>query len=234
MKYAIKQFIPLITLILIIGIIYITNTHHIFTINWLKEKEISLSHYAKIHPFLSQLLYLVVYIISVTLVIPDSTILTLLGAMIFPFPEGLVLALFSETVGALLFFYIVHTAFGAIIMQKEHMFLKKLRKGFRHHSTSYLLFLRLSHIIPFWLTNTAAAYFRIPFWTFIWTTFVGVIPITYVIANAGHSLSKAFSENQVFTFEDIFTLQIKLALLAIGILALCPILFKKFVKKKNN
>lgn len=232
MSKNVKRLIPFAILIILILIVYLTNVHHVFSIEWLQKERATLTSYAKEHPFLSAIIYLGIYIASVALVIPDSTILTLLGGIIFPHPEALILAVLSETLGSTIFFAIFFTTFGAPIMQKEHIFISSLRNKFEKNRISYLLFLRISHVIPFWLTNIAAAYFRVKYWTFMWTTFVGVIPITFVIANAGHSLSKAFDENRIMSMSDIFTPQVKLALLILGILSLSPIVLKSYIHKK--
>ena len=152
--------------------------------------------------------------------------------MIFPYEEAFLLAIASETMGATLFFAIFRSTFGTPLLEKEHGILKKLRRGCTKHRISYLLFLRISHVVPFWLTNLGAAYFKIKHWTFIWTTFLGLIPVTYVVANAGHSLSIAFAEHRIRNLTDIFTPQVKVALFALGVLALCPIVLKKFIRKK--
>lgn len=232
MSKNVKRLIPFAILVILILIVYLSNVHHIFSIEWLQKERNTLTNYAKEHPFLSAIIYLGIYTASVVLVIPDSTILTLLGGIVFPHPEALILAVLSETMGSTIFFAIFFTTFRAPIMQKEHIFISSLRKKFEKNRISYLLFLRISHVIPFWLTNVAAAYFRVKYWTFVWTTFVGVIPFTYIIANAGHSLSKAFDENKVMTLADIFTFQVKLALLILGILALSPIVYKRYIHKK--
>lgn len=153
--------------------------------------------------------------------------------MIFPLPEALLLATFSEVTGATIFFAVFHTLFGTTFVKRERKFFSKLRRGFKNHSASYLLFLRISHVVPFWITNTAAAYFKVPYWTFIWTTLVGVIPITYIVAEAGYSLGNVIAMDQKLSLSDIFTPQVKIALLVIGIIALVPILVKKWMKKRK-
>ncbi|NGX59768.1 MAG: hypothetical protein KR126chlam3_00925 [Chlamydiae bacterium] len=233
MRKRIKKLLPFVILILLIVIVYMTNIYHYFNIEWIQKKELLLVDYARARPILAPLIYLGIYIVSVTLVIPDSTILTLIGAMIFPRPEGLILAVISETVGATIFFTIFQTVFGESLILREHILLRRLRKGFKKYSVSYLLFLRISHIVPFWFTNIAAAYFSVKYWTFVWTTLIGVIPLTFIIANAGHSLSRAFAENRVMTVSDIFTIQVKIALIVIGILALSPVVYKKWIVKKK-
>lgn len=233
MPKKIRQLLPFAILVILIVIVYLTNIHHSLTLENIRNQEQRLHEYVHQHPFLSPLIFIGFYILSVCLVIPDSTILSLLGGLIFPLPLAIFYTVLSETVGATLFFSIFQNVFGKTIIQKERPFINRLRKGFRHHSESYLLFLRLSHIVPFWLTNFSAAYFRVPFWTFVWTTFVGVIPLSYILSDAGHSLSRLFQMPGPITIGDAFTTPMKIALLILGLMALLPIFYKKWIKRKK-
>jgi len=227
----IKHFIPFLILIVLIAVVYFSNIHHEFTLDNLRHYQQKLLEFVQRHPFLSPLIFVSFYIISVCLIIPDSTILTLLGGLVFPLPLAVLYAVFSETVGATIFFAIFHGIFGESLIQRERPFLNKMRKNFVKHNVSYLLFLRLSHILPFWLTNVCAAYFKVRYRTFIWTTLVGVIPLSYLLAEAGHSLSKIFATERSVTLADVFTTPMKTTLFLLGILALFPILYKRWRAK---
>lgn len=233
MNLRVKHIIPFAVLAAAIALVYITNLHEYFTIDMLQKEQKNLLDYLHEYPFLFRIIFILIYVVSVILVIPDSTILTLLGALTFPFWEALLLALSCETLGALAFFAIFHTTFKTPVMRREDKILRKIRKGFSNNTASYLLCLRVSHLIPFWLTNVAAAYFKVRYKTFIWTTFVGVIPYTYIVANAGRSLAKVFAKDQMIEFSDMFTTQVKVALIFLGIVALIPILFKKYLHRKR-
>jgi len=233
MRKKVRQLLPFIILIILMVVVYLTNIHHSLTLENLRMQQERLHSFVHENPFLSPLIFIGFYIVSVCLVLPDSTILTLLGGLVFPLPLAVFYSVFSETIGAILFFGIFHKAFGKSFIERERPFFRKMRKGFRHHGVSYLLFLRLSHIIPFWLTNVGAAYFRIPFWTFAWTTFVGVIPLSAILSEAGHSLSNLFKTQSVVTVSDLFTMPMKIALLSLGILALIPTIYKKWIKRKK-
>ena len=233
MRKNIKRLIPFAILIVLIVLVYVTNLHQVFTLDWLREKERMLFNYVQNYPFLAPLIYIGFYIVSVCLIIPDSTILTLLGGLVFPLPLAISYAVISETVGAAIFFWIFQSTFGSTFLTKERPFIAKLRRGFRRNSKSYLLFLRLSHVVPFWITNVSAAYFKVNYWTFVWTTFVGVIPLSAILADAGNSLSELFMKDQTLKISDIFTTEIKITLLILGILALCPIVYKKFIQRKK-
>jgi uncharacterized membrane protein YdjX (TVP38/TMEM64 family) len=94
------------------------------------------------------------------------------------------------------------------------------------------MFLRLSHVFPFWLTNVCAAYFDIRLRTFIWTCFVGVIPLSVILADAGRSLQMLFAKNRYLSISDIFTPEIKLAFIVAGLIALAPIIYQKIRGRK--
>ncbi len=228
-----KRLIPFAVLILLIVLVYLTNAHEKFTIDWLGSEQRHLVSYAQDHPVTSVLIYMGIYIFSVCLVIPDSTIMTLLGGLVFPLPLAIFYAVASETIGATIFFWIFQSAFCTPLLKRERPIVSRFRSGFHKNEVSYLLFLRISHVLPFWCTNIAAAYFRVNYWTFIWATFVGVIPLTAILSYAGNSLSVLFQQNTKLKLSDIFTPEIKVALLALGIIALCPIVYKKFMSRRK-
>ncbi|NGX37542.1 MAG: hypothetical protein K1000chlam2_00698 [Chlamydiae bacterium] len=234
MSRNIKRIIPFVILIALIIVVYLSNVHHKFTLDWLRNEQQTFYAYVQDHPILSSLIFLGIYIASVCLVIPDSTILTLLGGLVFPLPLAIAYSVISETVGATFFFMIFQGIFGERLIKKEKPVLKKVRKKFSKYHVSYLLFLRLSHVIPFWTTNICAAYFRVNYRSFIWTCFVGVLPLSIIMADAGHSLSEVFAKSGPIHISDIFTIPIKIALLAIGLLALSPIVYKKIVERKKR
>jgi uncharacterized membrane protein YdjX (TVP38/TMEM64 family) len=108
-----------------------------------------------------------------------------------------------------------------------------LETKFQANQTYYLLFLRLSHLLPFWVINLIAGVFHVRTSTFLWTTFVGVIPLTLVIAVSGSSLSKYFETHTHFSLKDVFTPEIKIMLIALGCIALLPLAYKKFFQKNK-
>lgn len=233
MRKNILRFLPFALLVVLILIVYLTNVHQHLTLENLRKEESRLLDFVQAHPILSPFIFIAVYTISVVLIIPDSTILTLLGGLVFPLPLAIAYSVISETVGATIFFAIFHGAFSKIVFLRERPFIHKMRKKFDKHASTYLIFLRISHVIPYWLTNFSAAYFRVSYKTFIWTTFVGVIPIMYVLAYAGHSLSDVFAIDKKITISDVFTTQLKISLVLMSLLAFVPILYKKFIKKRK-
>lgn len=228
-----KRLLPFAVLIVMILIVYIADLHNVLSIDWLRQEHLHLKEDVAKHPFLSPLIYMGVYVLSVCLVIPDSTILTLLAGFVFPLPLALLYAVASELIGAVVFFQVFSSVFRLPGLRLDRPFVHKIKKEFRSHPIVYMLFLRVSHIIPFWMTNVVAAYFRVKLWNFTWTTFLGVIPLTYILADAGSSLSKLFAEKTELSVSDIFTVQVKLALIVTGVLFLIPLIYKRFFRRKS-
>ena len=197
----------------------------------LKAQHLKVTAFVSAHPIFSPLIFIGIYIISVLLILPDSTILSLLGGFLFPMPLSILYICLAETLGALLFFLAVRYAFADAVRKIKNRTLAKISKKLQEHDVSYLLFLRLSHVFPFWLINIFAACFQIRTWQFVWTTFVGVLPLAIVFTQGGAGLSKFLKTDEVFTIHALFNTEIKLTLLGLAIVALIPVILEKYRKK---
>lgn len=222
--------IPIGVIFLLILLLLIKEPHHVLTFQTFQQKHELLRNYANTHPFLSALIYIGIYVVSVTLVIPDSTLLCIIAGFLFPLPLALLYALFSETTGAILFFLASQTACKGIIGKKHFQFLNRLRVKFHSHEISYLLFLRFSHLMPFWMINLFAGVLKVELKVFAWTTLVGVLPLTCLLVLGGSGLSKMLATNTHLSMGAFFNTQMKISLVALGLLALLPLLFRR--KKK--
>ncbi|MBS0607394.1 MAG: TVP38/TMEM64 family protein, partial [Verrucomicrobia bacterium] len=80
--------------------------------------------------------------------------------------------------------------------------------------------------------NLAPAVFNVKLRTFVWTTFVGILPGAYVFTQAGEGLGAIFQSQGGLSLDAIFNIKVKIALIALGIFALIPIVVKK-IRGKN-
>ncbi|MBS0629672.1 MAG: VTT domain-containing protein [Verrucomicrobia bacterium] len=226
-----KHLVPFVVLILLMLIVYVTDLHQELSLGRIREYQHKLVEFVQVHQIIAPVIFILFYVFSVCLILPDSTILSLVGGLVFPLPLAIIYIVVAETIGGTIFFAILYNVLEGVKPKKP--FLKKMRQKFQQHQISYLLFLRFSHVLPFWLTNVCAAYFKVSLRTFVWTCFVGVIPLSLILADAGHSLSVLFSENKFLTLTDIFTTEIKIALFVLGLLALAPIVYQNWRKKRK-
>jgi uncharacterized membrane protein YdjX (TVP38/TMEM64 family) len=89
----------------------------------------------------------------------------------------------------------------------------------------YLLFLRISPILPNWFINIASPLVGIPWHTFSLATLFGLIPANYIHIQTGLKLVKlgTEAENSLSNFIGLFFL---------GLLALVPTILKRQCENK--
>lgn len=229
--FSFKNLVLLLVLMLLGILLYIFDTSTHFTLQLLKEKESIIFNWMRLHPFLSALTLFCIYIISSCLFIPAATLLSLIAGIAYPFHYAFALSIFSETIGACIFFLILRFAFTPITLWKKNpYYVKKAEEGFKKNPASYLLFLRFSHFTPTWLITILATLFKSSFWTFTWTTFLGTIPLSYLIVEAGEAIQKGHKASYSFEWTHILDTDTELLFIGFALLALIPIFIKKFVK----
>ena len=226
-----KKFLPLVIIVLLMGVAYFSGLGNHLTYDNLKTHHTTLKAFVGTHPFLTPLIYIGLYIVMAALSLPGGAILSLFGGFLFPQPFSTIYVVIGATIGAALIFLAARSALGEILYKKAGNVFYKMEQGFKDNAISYLFFLRFVPLFPFWVVNLAAAFFRVSFWTYLWTTFIGIAPGSFVFTQAGTGLSAIFETGQAFSLSTIFNIQIRIALIALGIFALIPILIKKFKKK---
>jgi len=198
-------------------------THRATVVNWVDT-----------HYILAPLSYMGIYILSTSLSIPGGIILTLAGGFLFGQPGATIYTVIGASVGATIIFMVAKTALGAILREKARPFLQKMEVGFAKNQISYLLFIRLIPLFPFWLVNVAPALFNVALWTYAWTTFLGIIPGSFVYTQAGAGLGAILDSGEKFSIESLLNIQMKIAMIALGIFALIPIIVKQLRKRRDR
>ncbi len=229
--FSFKTLIPLVIIIVCAIFLYIFGPATHLTLAAFKEKESLIFSWIALHPYISALILSCTYILSICLLLPAVSVLSLVAGIAYPFPYALALSIFSETLGACLFFLILRYAFYPIDLCEKTSYLEKAKEGFKKNPASYLLFLRLSHITPSWLITALAIIFKSSFWTFAWTSFLGTIPMSYLIVEAGETLKKTHKASYSFNWDTLLNTNTKLLFLGFALLALLPIFIKKFIKR---
>jgi uncharacterized membrane protein YdjX (TVP38/TMEM64 family) len=97
----------------------------------------------------------------------------------------------------------------------------------RHNAIGYLLFMRLVPLFPFFMVNIVPALFNIRLFPYIVTTFVGIIPGTFVYANVGRELGT------IETLTDLASVETLIAFSLLGVFALIPTIYKQ-IQARNN
>lgn len=228
----IKRWLPILIIVVLMVAAYATGITKYFSFETLQTYRREWVGLVSEHWLLAPLAYIGLYILVAALSLPVGLFLSLAGGFFFPQPWSTLYIVIGATIGATIVFLAAKTAFGDLLRKKAGPLLQKMETGFQKDAVSYLLFLRLVPLFPFWLVNLAPALFGIRLRTFIWTTFVGIIPGSFVFAQAGTGLGAILDAGGGFSFHSVLNLQVKIALVALGIFALLPILIKRLRKNK--
>ena len=217
------RFAPLALVLLALALGYAFGLHEYFSLEALRRHQTVLRGFVGGHPFSAAAAYGAIYAIAVAISFPGAGILTVLGGFLFGWLAGGALAWAGATSGATAIFLIARTSLGHLLAEKAGPRLQRLRSGFQEEGFSYLLFLRLVPLFPFWMINLAAGLFGMRLLTYVAATAIGILPGTFVFAYLGEGLRTALEgEGVPVSFELLLGLGL------LGIIALVPALVRRF------
>ena len=179
------------------------------------------------------LIYILVYTAVAALSVPGGAVLTVTGGFLFGTWLGGLYSLIGATIGGTILFLIARTSFGDLLRARAGPALRKLEAGFREDSASYLLFLRLVPLFPFWLVNLVPAFFDVPLRTFVLCSFVGMAPGSFVYSSVGAGAGALIAQGQTPDLHIIFQWRVLSPLVALAVLALVPVVYKR-VKSRGE
>ena len=199
----------------------------------LSARSKELREFVELHPLAAPLVYLLGYVVFTACALPEGALLTMLGGYLFGPLLATALVLGGATVGATLLFLAARSSLGALLAAKAGPHLARLKAGFRANALSYLLFLRLVPVFPFWLVNLVPALLDVRLRTFVLATFVGIIPGTVVFALAGSGMAELIESGRRPALDDLLRPGVLLPLIALALLALVPVAYKALSVRKR-
>ena len=179
-----------------------------------KAERAELHQYVDIHYPYSVFMYIVIYMLTVTLSIPIAALLTVAGGFLFGTILGSLYANVGATIGAIFLFLIVRHLLGKAMQKRYGAQLARFNNEMKKYGTMYLLLVHFVAVIPFFLINVFAGLTQVSIWTFIWTTSLGILPGSLVYAFAGRQLQCIESLKDIFSFNVVMVF-VLLALLAV-------------------
>jgi uncharacterized membrane protein YdjX (TVP38/TMEM64 family) len=170
--------------------------------------------------------FMAVYILQTALSLPGAAILSLAAGAIFGSIMGTLYANIAATTGATAAFLMTRYLLRDVVLHRFGSKLEGMNREMEERGFSYLLFLRLVPLFPFFLINLAAGLTRIPLRTFFFGTLLGIIPGGFVYVNAGASLAT------IDSLSGIISPRVLGSFALLGLFALIPVLYNKFKKGK--
>lgn len=230
----IRRVTPVVVLLALLLAGYFSGLFHYFSYEQMERDSLLLQQFVEEFPLLSPLLYMTSYFLIVTLLIPLSPYFSILGGLLFPQPFCSIYALIATVAGCVLTFLVARTAWGEMIRARSSGLFERMRRGFHEDATSYLLAIRLSSILPFWVQNIGPALLKISFRTYFWTTVIGLIPSRFVYTQAGRGVEELFTSEEPLSLHTILNPQMQIALIAMTLFGFLPILYRQFRKRQHR
>lgn len=170
-------------------------------------------------------IFVIGYCAVVGLSLPGGAIMTLAGGFLFGSVLGTLYVNVGATVGATLAFLVARYLLRDWVEQKFGSRLGPIQEGFAKDAFSYLMTLRLIPLFPFFLVNMVSGLTRVSVGTYMAATSLGIIPGSFVFAYAGRQLGT------INSLKEIASPNVLMAFTLLGLLALVPILYKRFAGK---
>jgi len=242
-KSPLRRFVPLV--------IVVAASALVLAMGWQRQLSFGsfVRHYEALRAFVTAhevsavAAYVALYIAAAALSIPVGVYLTLASGILFGAVLGGTASVVGATIGAICIFLIAKSAIGDYLQRRAGPLAQKLARGFRADAFSYLLFLRLVPIFPFWIVNLVPALVGVKLRTFAAATALGIIPATFVFAFVGAGLDSVIVAQQAayqsclaaarpdcrlaFHIDTALTPELLAALAGLGVLALVPVLVRR-------
>jgi uncharacterized membrane protein YdjX (TVP38/TMEM64 family) len=249
-RTALRRWLPLVVIVAAMALVFGMGWQHYISFRTVGTNYQALQEAIAANLALAVLAYVLLYILVVSLSLPGGLVLTVTGGLLFGWFTGTLATIVGATIGATIIFLIARSSLGEALAARAGPWLAKLREGFKEDALSYLLFLRLVPLFPFWLINLAPAVLGVPLRTYIIATAIGIVPGTLAFSVAGSGLGSVVEAQNAsyaaclasqsvnpdvacpYTIDPsaLITKELLVALALLGLVALIPIAYKKWSK----
>lgn len=245
-----RRLAPVVAVVVVMALVFSMGWHRFLSLETLVRHRAAIESFVAARYALAIATFVVAYVAAVALSFPGASILTITGGVLFGWFAGALSAMLGATTGATVVFLIARGACGETILRRAGPLACKLAQGFRADAFSYLLFLRLVPVFPFWLVNLAPAVVGVRLVTFVSATALGIIPATFAYALVGEGLDSVIAAQEAayraclaagrpecrldFSMSALITPQLLAAFAALGVVALIPVAVRKWRARRGD
>lgn len=229
-----RRFLPLLLILAGLVLFFALGLDRHLSWDTLRQNRQALLDSVALHPARTAALFVLLYAVLTALSLPGASFFTVGGGFLFGPLAGGALAVVAATLGATGIFLAARTALGDFLRRRIGPAMARAEAGFRQNALSYMLFLRLMPIFPFWMVNLAAAFLAVPLRIFVFGTAVGIIPGTFVYASVGNGLGAVLDEGGRPDLSLILHKEILLPIVALALLSLAPVIYRAVKARKGG
>ncbi len=248
---SVGKWLPLGIVVAAIVIVFAMGWHEYLSLEKIGMNYDMMRDFIKDNLALSVLAFMALYVAVVALSLPGALAMTLAGGILFGWMIGAPASVVAATIGSVIIFLIAKTSLGELLAAKAGPTINKLREGFQEDELGYMFFLRLVPAFPLFVVNLAPALLGVKFRNYFIGTFFGIIPgsiaFSFAASQLGTVIERTNQEYAACIAEKgeaactyaidttaLGSTEIKLALVALGVVALIPIVVKRFRKSKHS
>jgi uncharacterized membrane protein YdjX (TVP38/TMEM64 family) len=227
------RLLPLLALLVGLGLFFAFRLQDSLSCAALRDNRAWLGDWVAAHRLLAVLGFTALYAAAVALSVPGAAVLTVAAGFLFGTPAATAIVVAAATAGSTVLFLAARTAFHDLLQSRVGPWLSRLQRGFAENELNYMLFLRLVPLFPFFVVNLVPAFLGVRLRSFVIATFFGIIPGSFVFASVGAGLGSLFDAGRDCSLDEVLTPQIILALAGLALLALVPVVYKRFAARRH-
>ena len=155
------------------------------------------------------------------------------GGLLFGMELGGVLSATGAAMSALFVQLVGRRFFGDLILDRWGDRLARIEQRVLANGFSYYLALRLVPVVPAWIVNLVAVVIPLSRSVVFWGTFLGVLPISCIMAGVGSTLSSVTSREEELSWRLLLEPNVLLPLFGLILLALIPPILQHFLARRR-
>lgn len=231
-KGAFKRLLPLAVLVAGFVAFFAFDLDRFVSFQVLQDNRAELTAFVADNRLLAAILYMLAYLLMVAFSLPAATLVSILGGFLFGTALGTFLVVVGATAGATALFLIARSTLGAFLRERSGSAIRRMEEGFSKNAFSYLLILRLIPLFPFFLVNIVPALLGVKLRDYVLATALGIIPGVLVFVSVGAGAGAILDQGSVPGLEAFLEIEIILPLVGLLVLAMLPIVYKRFRKSQ--
>ncbi|ODN03597.1 Transmembrane protein [Orchesella cincta] len=194
-----------------------------FNINEAKALATVLNHYKENHYWIVLMGLTLLYVFLQTFMIPGAILLTLIYGFLFPAWVALPVVCLACATGAsgcyMLSLLVGRRIIRANFPERIQQWTEKVEEQ-RDNLLNFIIFLRITPILPNWFINIASPIIGVPLSIFWLGTFIGVAPPSLLVIQAGSTLNAMTSSSASSSYTSLIILAI------IALVSLIPVFYR--------
>ena len=226
-----RRMLPFAILLLGLVVFFALGLNRQLSLQTLSRNEAEIRAWVADNHLLATLTFVAIHTMVVAFSLPASVVMAAASGFLFGVGQGALMSIVGTTVGSIALFFAARTAFYDLFRARAGAALGRLEEGFRRDGFSYLVFLRVVPGFPSWLTTIVSALLGVKPAIFIAGTLVGIIPGCFVFAGIGADFGLLFRNGETPDLGAIFQVKALLPLLGLGVLALLPVLYRRWRRR---